>query len=68
MQRYWGYRRCDEDTEEVENEKEEKDIYHSVCALKDMPLMQRQDPELAEIITYLSTGDLPASDKAARKF
>ena len=32
-----------------------------------MPLMQRQDPELAEIITYLSTGDLPASDKAARK-
>ena len=49
-----------EDTE-VENEKEEKDIYHSVCALEDMPLMQRQDPELAEIITYLSTGDLPAS-------
>ena len=32
-----------------------------------MSLMQRQDPELAEIITYLSTGDLPASDKAARK-
>ena len=29
--------------------------------------MQRQDPELAEIITYLSTGDLPMSDKAARK-
>ena len=28
--------------------------------------MQRQDPELAEIITYLSTGDLPMSDKAAR--
>ena len=32
-----------------------------------MPLMQRQDPKLAEIITYLSTGDLPMSDKAARK-
>ena len=29
--------------------------------------MQRQDPKLAEIITYLSTGDLPMSDKAARK-
>ena len=56
------------DTEEVENEKEEKDIYYySVCALEDMPLMQRKDPELAEIITYLCTGDLPASDKAARK-
>ena len=56
-----------EDTEEVEKEKEERNIYYSVCALEDMPLMQRQDPELAEIITYLSTGDLPASDKAARK-
>ena len=32
-----------------------------------MPLMQRQDPELAEINTYLSTGDLPASNKSARK-
>ena len=49
------------------NEKEEKDIYHSVCALEDMPLMQWQNPELAEIITYVSTGDLPASAKAARK-
>ena len=55
------------DKEEVENEKEEKDSYHSVCALEDMPLMQRQAPELAEIITYLSTGNLPASDKVARK-
>ena len=56
-----------EDTEEVENEKEERNIYYSVCALEDIPLMQRKDPEQAEIITYLSTGDLPASDKAARK-
>ena len=32
-----------------------------------MPLMQRQDPELAEIITYLSTGHLPALNKSARK-
>ena len=30
-------------------------------------MIQRQDPELAEIITYLSTGDLPKSGKAARK-
>ena len=55
-----------EDTEDVEKE-EEEDIYLSVCALEDMPLMQRQDPELGEITTYLSTGDLPVSDKAARK-
>ena len=41
-----------EDTEDVEKE-EEEDIYHSVCTLEDMPLMQRQNPELAEIITYL---------------
>ena len=56
-----------EDAEDVEKEREEEDIFYSVFALEDMPLMQRQDPELAEIITYLSTGDLPKSDKAARK-
>ena len=56
MERYWDIVGGYEDTEEVENEKNEEDIYHSVCALEDMPLMQRQDPELAETITYLSTG------------
>ena len=56
-----------EDAEDVEKEREEEDILYSVSALEDMPLMQRQDPELAEIITYLSTGDLSMSDKAARK-
>ena len=29
--------------------------------------MQKQDPELSELITFLSTGDLPKSDKASRK-
>ena len=53
--------------EDVEKEIEEKDTFYSVFALEDMPLMQRQDPKLAEIITYLSTGDLPMSDKAERK-
>ena len=56
-----------EDTEEVGKEIEETDIYHLVCALEDMPLMGRKDPELSAIITYLSPGDLPASDKAAWK-
>ena len=56
-----------EDTEEVANEKEKEAIYHSVYALEDLPLMQKQDPELAELITYLSTGDLSKSDRAARK-
>ena len=53
--------------EDVDKEIEEEDIFYSVFALKDMPLMHRHDPELAEIITYLSTGDLPMSDKAERK-
>ena len=53
-----------EDEENVEKESEEENILDSVCALVDMPLMQRQDPELAELITYLSTGVLPKSDQA----
>ena len=56
-----------EDAEDVEKEREVEDIFYSGFALEDMPLMQRQDPELAEIISYLSTGDLPMTDKAARK-
>ena len=32
-----------------------------------MPFLQKQNSELAEIINYLGTGDLPISDKAARK-
>ena len=54
-----------EDIEESENEKETEAINHSVYALEDLPLMQKQDPELSEIITYLSTGDLPKSDRAS---
>ena len=56
-----------QDNEAIEKEGEEEDIFCSVFSLEDMPLIQSQDPELAEIITYLSTGDLPMSDKAARK-
>ena len=33
----------------------------------DMPVVQKQDPELAEIINYLGAGDLPISDESARK-
>ena len=32
-----------------------------------MPVLQKQDPELAEINNYLGTGDLPISYKSARK-
>ena len=32
-----------------------------------MPVLQKQDPDLAEIINYLFAGDLPISDKSARK-
>ena len=53
--------------EDVEKEIEEEDTFYSVFALEDMPLMQRQDMEPAEIMTYLTTGDLPMSDKATTK-
>ena len=56
-----------EDAEDVEKEREKENTFYSVFALEDMLLMQRQDQELAEIITYLSTGDLLMSDKATRK-
>ena len=56
-----------EDTDEVENEKEKEAINHSVYALEDLPLMQKQVPELSELISYLSTGDLPKSDRPSRK-
>ena len=32
-----------------------------------MHILQKQDPELAEIINYLGAGVLPISDKSARK-
>ena len=35
-------------------------------ALEDMPFLQNEDPDLAGMITYLSTGDLPISDRSAR--
>ena len=31
-----------------------------------MPFLQKEDPDLAGMITYLSTGDLPISDRSAR--
>ena len=51
----------------MEKEREEENIFYSVIALEDMLLMQRQDSELAKIITYLSASDLPMSDKVARQ-
>ena len=36
-------------------------------ALEDMPFLQKEDPDLAGMITYLGTGDLPISDKSVRK-
>ena len=36
-------------------------------ALEDIPFLQSEDPYLAEMITYLSTGDLPISDTSARR-
>ena len=59
-----GYKAAVDVEKDIE---EEEDTFYSVFLLEDMPLMQRQDPELAKIITYLSTGDLPMSDKDARK-
>ena len=45
----------------------EIESFYSVFALEDIPVLQKQDPELAEIINYLGTGDLPISDKSVRK-
>ena len=55
---------------EEENEDKrlgEIESFNYVFALEDMPVLQKQDPELAEIINYLDAGDLPISDKSARK-
>ena len=54
--------------DDTENEKEihEGDIFNSVFALEDMPFLQKEDPDLAGMITYLSTGDLTISDRSAR--
>ena len=59
----WGYN----DTEGENAEMDESESFYSVCALEDMPNLQKQDPEFAELVIYLSTGDLPVSDKSARK-
>ena len=52
--------------DDTENE-DEKDNFNCVFALEDMPFLQKEDPELAGMITYLSTDDLPISDRSARK-
>ena len=44
-----------ESTENEEEEIDEGDIFYSVFALEDMPLLQKEDPDLADMIT----GDLP---------
>ena len=45
---------------------DEGDNFYSGFSLEDMPVLQNEDPEFAEMITYLSTGDLPISDWSAR--
>ena len=55
--------------DDIENEEEEiheEDISNSVFALEDMPFLQKDDPDFAGMITYLSTSDLPISDRSAR--
>ena len=56
-----------EDSEDAVEKLDEIETYYTVFALEDMPNLQRQDPKLAGIITCLSTGDLPVSDKSARQ-
>ena len=45
----------------------EIESFNYVFPLEDMPVLQKQDPELAEITNYLGAGHLPISDKSARK-
>ena len=40
----------------------EIESFNYVFALEDMPCLQKQDPELAEIVNYLGAGHLPLSD------
>ena len=56
-----------DDTENEEEEIHEGDYFNSVFALEDMPFLQKEDPDLEGMITYPSTGDLPISDRSARK-
>ena len=56
-----------DDTENEEEEIQEGDNFNSVFSLEDMPFLQKEDPDLAGMITYLSTDDLPISDRSARK-
>ena len=51
-----------ESTENEEEEIDQGDIFHSVFALEDMPLLQKENPDLSKMITYLRTGDLPISE------
>ena len=55
-------------TENEEEDIHEGDIFNSVFALEDMPLLQKEDPDLAEVFTYLSTGNLLISDRSAKQF
>ena len=45
----------------------EIESFYSLFSLEDMPVLQTQNTELAEINNYLNTGKLPISDKSARK-
>ena len=47
--------------EDVEEKIDEEDTFYSVIALENMLILQKKHPELAEIIMYLTTGDLAIS-------
>ena len=63
MQEVFG--ECDEENEDERID--ETTSCFSLFTLEYMHGLQVQDPELAELITYLSTDDLPVSDESARK-
>ena len=56
-----------DDTEKEEEKIHEGDNFSSVFALEDMPFLQKEDPDLEGMITYLRTGDLSISDRSARE-
>ena len=58
---------CDNEEENGNERLGEIESFNYVFALEHMPVLLKQDPELAEIINYLSAGDLPISDRSARK-
>ena len=58
---------CDNEEENGDERLGEIESFNYVFALEHMPVLLKLDPELAEIINYLSAGDLPISDRSARK-